>query len=673
MNLEEFDNYPQSDGNDELEEISIDALRIYLPKDKFQLRDERVKDKGVDLSLEIKRNGKFLNFRAQVQAKGTRSTKINKDGSVSLSGVETSNLNYLLSNPISLYILYIEPRKEFRFVWAIDEFKRITNENPEWFKQETVTLRFKDILDSDNLEKIYQHIIRKGTFNKNIDKTLSKSSAANVVLQIDASTLAVTDPEQVREELLSNGFRIIMNGYAEAVLEKIGLLKANDKEIPKIQIIKAYAEYELGHYQTAKDILARLRFNYTNLSDEDSVTITYVELICDVLTGSIDFGKYVEELRKLLEHKEKLIPFDIEGTYLLYAFRVEKDVKKKKQLLEDLRSKTRDLSKDSINEADLHNKMLFLEAEGQQISVELSDNLQKFRLKYSLGGFLSFLDTIASVERVFHENNNTMNAWSEELSNLLKLTTNPLLIGNIFCIYASILFFRQTSLLLVTDLFPHLEVFDENTAADLKSKLELAMKLFSENGNDAGVLRAKSLFAQLFDFMNQSEEADKLNSDTSKLAHRMSNTNVKFVSENPLRRGIKKIYEKRNFQDRDMRYAELTDETISVYAKQRIKALDLPDVQVENVKNGMIADRDAAIERLNWCKDFQLIQESPRTFFNTPDYSVNANRSVTCSKYKYESAITNPDWKLVISVFKKTYCENCLSREPKLKKLQEHQ
>ena len=145
-------NLPKSDDNEELQQLSLKALKSILPTNKFLLRDERVDDKGVDASLEVKHEQSFTNFRSQIQLKGTSSDKQNKDGSVSHS-VSTSNLNYLLNNPISLYIVYIAPRNEFRFVWAKDELRRLGEVTPQWSEQGSITLRFTQFWTRMRLSK----------------------------------------------------------------------------------------------------------------------------------------------------------------------------------------------------------------------------------------------------------------------------------------------------------------------------------------------------------------------------------------------------------------------------------------------------------------------------------------------------------------------------------------
>jgi hypothetical protein len=151
---------PKTCRSDKLEWLSVRALHGALPPELFQLRPETY-DKGVDLFLEVKADGYFTNFRAQIQLKGTHKASLNRDGSFSLP-VKTSNLNYLLNGGTSLYIVWIAPRNELRFVWAWDEYRRLMQENRHWREQLSVTLYFTQSIDSETLPRIHSRILKEG-------------------------------------------------------------------------------------------------------------------------------------------------------------------------------------------------------------------------------------------------------------------------------------------------------------------------------------------------------------------------------------------------------------------------------------------------------------------------------------------------------------------------------
>jgi hypothetical protein len=144
-----------------------------VPIDRFQFRDERGgKDKGVDASIELLEGRKNTNFRAQLQLKGTDSVEANLDGAISRS-VDVSNLNYLLNVPSALYVLYVAPRNELRFVWARDEQRRLDTNSRMWDRQKTVALHFKDLLTPEAFDIIYERILRESRLSRNIHRGIT--------------------------------------------------------------------------------------------------------------------------------------------------------------------------------------------------------------------------------------------------------------------------------------------------------------------------------------------------------------------------------------------------------------------------------------------------------------------------------------------------------------------
>src|SRR5712691_3811007 len=171
---------PKSGRNRELQELSVRALHAALPVDAFLSHDERIHDYGVDLSLELLISGSATNMRAQVQMKGTESLTENSDGSISLP-VKASNLNYLLSGPSPLYILYREPQHELRYVWAFDEERRIATEKPAWKGQDWVTLRFLRLLDLSGLADVHELVQRDARLHRQLTEVLAASTARESV------------------------------------------------------------------------------------------------------------------------------------------------------------------------------------------------------------------------------------------------------------------------------------------------------------------------------------------------------------------------------------------------------------------------------------------------------------------------------------------------------------
>lgn len=95
-------NLPKVNTNESLETISSNFFRPLLDVNKFEIRSETVRDKGIDFHIELKKeqsNGDsvYTNFRFALKLKDTESIEANTDGSFSIQ-IDSSNINYLLNN-----------------------------------------------------------------------------------------------------------------------------------------------------------------------------------------------------------------------------------------------------------------------------------------------------------------------------------------------------------------------------------------------------------------------------------------------------------------------------------------------------------------------------------------------------------------------------------------------
>lgn len=164
---------PESDENARLQRESLKALqRLLSHRDSLIYRDERVEDFGIDCSLELKVGKKVTNFRSQVQMKSTARVALTRDGYVAFS-VETANLNLLLNGTCPAYLLWEEANDEFWYIWARDQYTRLSTENPTWQKQQRITLQFRTKLTSESLGDFEQRIHDDGRFNRGLQDLIA--------------------------------------------------------------------------------------------------------------------------------------------------------------------------------------------------------------------------------------------------------------------------------------------------------------------------------------------------------------------------------------------------------------------------------------------------------------------------------------------------------------------
>ncbi|HEY0461905.1 MAG TPA: DUF4365 domain-containing protein, partial [Pyrinomonadaceae bacterium] len=425
-------NLPKVDENSEIQTNSLKALDSLLPSKEFCLRDERVEDYGVDVSLEVLKDGLATNFRTQIQLKGTRSIKPETDGSYRLQ-IKTSNLNYLLNNPISIYVLYIEPENEFRFVWARNEFQRLTEANPKWREQKTIELHFYDILDLASLNEIREQIIKQSSLNRELNETLVLAQS-NVLVEINPETFEITDRKVILNLVSNYGINLINEGYSKEILEKVNVLDNEDKETSSVKIVKAYAEYYSGHYHTAKEIITLLEIGEQEILEDDQQIVDWLKSACDYRLGNIGSEEHTEKLREIAESDDAQKFSSFRFDYVHRLLLGEEKTEHRKELVSQLRDEVEKIPlDDSLNENRLMFSYYILEAELGTIIKELMENMFNISIRKSLNVYKNIYDLAEDVKGLTAANTKRATEWNDELSEILDKTNNQILKADILC------------------------------------------------------------------------------------------------------------------------------------------------------------------------------------------------------------------------------------------------
>lgn len=143
-----LDDFPTRDHNSVLATRAETLFEgAIVEVDRFAVQQRDRKDYGIDFQIEAANAGGMTNFRVCVQLKGTDSNP-NKDESISIS-VKRTNLNYLLSQPNSIYVCYHAPTDRLLVRSADDVFRDLEHQGAEWRSQDSITIRFRDPFNAD--------------------------------------------------------------------------------------------------------------------------------------------------------------------------------------------------------------------------------------------------------------------------------------------------------------------------------------------------------------------------------------------------------------------------------------------------------------------------------------------------------------------------------------------
>lgn len=661
---------PKVPRTDELERLSFTALDLVLPKDRFLLRSEE-KDKGVDLSIELLVDSQATNLRSQIQLKSTDTTETNRDGSVSYS-IDASNLNYLLyGGNAALYVLFIAPRNELRFAWASEERRRPDQEKPEWMQQQTITMRFDNLLSPEATEQTYKRVLQEARFHRKINDDLSRASLdEQVTININPETLETINAADAKVDVLTSGITMVASGYGNLVLRAIQLMHSSDRELPRVQTIQAYAHYTLGGYQDALACIGRALLRQAELTSADKHFLRDLRNSCRYETGQLSYSEYSQLLQQGNQQEDPDVSFLHRLNHLRYTLLNESDQAKRSEMIVKFRSLVNELCNapkvSSMTKLDA--QLLLLEADGHQLIIEAMQGNSQLHLRLQLGT-MSF----CRFQEIKQSQIKGITAWFKEIEAALQEARerrNPLLIGNALTIKAQI----NIGLLMVTRSFflklGQYPDYPEGIMQMMMQEVAEAVAIYKQARQLEGELRAQLLLADLFLLARQSDAAQRLAKGALPKAQAMdyavlqTKAREHLSGKTPIHLIEKAIIATAN-EDMDWKTAKDTDEGMLDIARKVLQALDLPQERLPVVEREVHSMRTIARERLAWCKYIEMIQDLRHTSHPITFYLSDPERFCRCEKRGHESAIGHTDANLVINTFKQTFCQNCFDRSPK--------
>lgn len=218
-----LDDFPARDDNSVLAtraETAIENAIAEIGLFVVQQRGDR-KDYGTDFQIEAANSQGMTNFRVHIQLKG-RESEANRDGSISVS-VKRTNLNYMLSQPHSIYVCYHEPSDQLLVRSAEDVYRDMEHQDSKWRSQISLTIRFREPFDAD-----YQTALHA--------RTITGSSSR----RDDRLNWVITPPEDFHSKVLTHVLSIhVPESRVEALAVLQSLYNKGDDDV----ISKAFPQF----------------------------------------------------------------------------------------------------------------------------------------------------------------------------------------------------------------------------------------------------------------------------------------------------------------------------------------------------------------------------------------------------------------------------------------------
>lgn len=301
---------PKVNPNESLETISEYHLLSLFPVEKFHIRAEKDRDKGIDFHIELKKElasggWRYTNYQCAIQLKSTNTIQQSDDGSFGFQ-LFTSNINYLLNNPMpAYYIFYHHPTKAFFYENVKNFALQLQNKNHEWHKQQTHKIYFTKRLDQHAIQYIYDETYAHGDTLKHINKFITPLETQNNSdrLVID-SDLEVYSVAQNIEFIDQYGADLVNKNRFNTVIEIEKRSWPRDSATPRFYLYCGIAYYQRGNLFKALELLndAKKLFDEFDRQGQAIIdhTILSARYLLDMITKD-DFDLQMEKINSLVD------------------------------------------------------------------------------------------------------------------------------------------------------------------------------------------------------------------------------------------------------------------------------------------------------------------------------------------------------------------------------------
>jgi len=398
-------NLPEESHSKKLEDKSIVFLQnLFLNefenKYKFKFSKGRDYDYGVDCNLELKINGEMTNFNCHVQLKAIDKLEENAkngDGSFSIQ-IKTSNLNYLLNTPKSLYILYVNSENVFYYEWADEFFTKLYKKDNDWLnKPGRKVLRFYEKLDEKVLLNIFEKVWERGKTGRKLDEKLALlkhlTNPKSPKIIINADNLEVESEHDIIEFIEKQG-GYYLNKREENILVKLSDKTTNEylEQSPLACLILGIANFRIGHSLIALVLINKAK-NKSNLLDQwYQATLKYYEASIRYLMERINNSQLEEKLNQIEYEPHKL---HLEFLKILREFRNSRELSEERLL--PMRNFVKKMEKFSEKYPIdyLQSKIELLRVEGWYMNFQFgTPNADKEKLDEVVGSWITLRDNL---------------------------------------------------------------------------------------------------------------------------------------------------------------------------------------------------------------------------------------------------------------------------------------
>jgi len=312
---------PKVNPNESLETISGNLLRSLFPVEKFEIRAETDRDKGIDFHIELKKElasggWGYTNYRAAVQLKATNALEPSADGSFGMQ-MSTSNMMYLLNNGMpAYYVFYHNPTQSFYYENVKNFAAQLQSKKPEWNKQEKHKIYFTRKLDQQAIQSIYDETYTTGDILKRINQYLKTpdtgESSHGLIIDTDYTVYSVAENIEFIDQF---GADLVNNNYFNTVIEIEKRSWPRDNATPRFYLFCGIAYFQRGTLYKALELLNNAKSLSQEFDRQGQAIIEHTILSSRYLLDMITKDEYDLEMEKIKSLTDAGSFFQIEKAF----------------------------------------------------------------------------------------------------------------------------------------------------------------------------------------------------------------------------------------------------------------------------------------------------------------------------------------------------------------------
>lgn len=294
---------PLSNPKEALETLSRNLFQPLFDPQRFIIRSEDYRDKGVDFQIEVLEgygsSTVCTNFRFIVQLKATDTIQTNRDASYSLQ-IDTANINYLLNHPMpAFYVFYHNATGNFYYRELREFTSELFKKDKNWNDQASHVIRFSSLLDKPALDQMHRQTIQKGTFNRqlsthNLMKDQSPTPEDKIIIDRNLDMVADSD---IRDLIEKGGFMLIKDNRWADILKLHKKASGSLETTSLYNLVVGSANYYSGNMPAALTFLKAAKKKENTLHPGLRGHISYFEAATKYAMGILSEEQYVTQVK----------------------------------------------------------------------------------------------------------------------------------------------------------------------------------------------------------------------------------------------------------------------------------------------------------------------------------------------------------------------------------------